>query len=324
MATTIRLERTGGPDVLVAATVHDAEPGPGEAWVQQEAIGVNFLDVTQRNGAVPIPLPSGLGLEAAGKVVAVGPGVTNVVPGDRVAYILGPIGSYASARAYPADRLIRVPDAVSLDDAATVLFKGTTAHYLLHSTYPVGRGTVVLLYGAAGALGQLMVPWAKHLGAFVIGVVSKAASVTLAEAAGCDAVIVWGSGDLAAQVATMSEGRKADVVFDGIGKATFMASLDSLRPRGTMVSIGASSGAPDPIAVGTLNAKGSLYLTRPGLAAHATELGEYHQRAAAVFGAVTAGVLKPKAWNTFALADASQAHAALEGGKSAGAILLKP
>lgn len=324
MATIIRLERTGGPDVLVATTVRDAAPGPGEAWIEQEAIGVNYLDVTHRNGAVPIALPSGLGLEAAGKVTAIGPGVTNVAVGDRVAYILGPIGSYASARAYPAERLIRVPDAVSLDDAATVLFKGTTAHYLLHSTYPVGPGTVVLLYGAAGALGQLMVPWAKHLGAFVIGVVSKEASVELAEAAGCDAVIVWGSGDLPAKVAEVTDGRKADVVFDGIGKATFAASLDSLRPRGTMVSIGASSGAPDPVAVGTLNAKGSLFLTRPGLAAHATELGEYHQRATAVLGAVTAGILKPKAWKSFALADASKAHAALEGGKSAGAILLKP
>jgi NADPH2:quinone reductase len=169
-----------------------------------------------------------------------------------------------------------------------------------------------------------MAPWAKSLGAFVIGVVSKEASVARAQAAGCDAVLVWGACDLPAEVAKLTDGQKAHVVYDGIGKLTFAASLDCLRPRGMMVSFGESSGAPDPIAVGTLNAKGSLFLTRPGLGAHATELGEYHQRADAVFSAVTAGVIKPAAWNVFPLSDAAAAHAALEGGQSAGAILLKP
>ena len=324
MSIAIRLTQTGGPDVLKVESVTKAQPGPGDVWIEQEAIGVNFLDVTQRNGAVPIPLPSGLGLEAAGCVVAIGPDVTNVAVGERVAYILGPIGSYASARLYPAQRLVRLPDELSAEDAATVLFKGITAHYLLHSTYAVGPGTVVLLYGAAGALGQIMAPWAKSLGAFVIGVVSKEASVARAQAAGCDAVLVWGTCDLPAEVAKLTDGQKAHVVYDGIGKLTFAASLDCLRPRGMMVSFGESSGAPDPIAVGTLNAKGSLFLTRPGLGAHATELGEYHQRADAVFSAVTAGVIKPAAWNVFPLSDAAAAHAALEGGQSAGAILLKP
>jgi NADPH2:quinone reductase len=324
MSIAIRLTQTGGPDVLKVESVTKAQPGPGEVWIEQEAIGVNFLDVTQRNGAVAIPLPSGLGLEAAGCVAAIGPDVTNVAVGERVAYILGPIGSYASARLYPAQRLVRLPDELSAEDAATVLFKGITAHYLLHSTYAVGLGTVVLLYGAAGALGQIMAPWAKSLGAFVIGVVSKEASVARAQAAGCDAVLVWGACDLPAEVAKLTDGQKAHVVYDGIGKLTFAASLDCLRPRGMMVSFGESSGAPDPIAVGTLNAKGSLFLTRPGLGAHATELGEYHQRADAVFSAVTAGVIKPAAWNVFPLSDAAAAHAALEGGQSAGAILLKP
>jgi NADPH:quinone reductase len=323
MSIAIRLTQTGGPDVLKVESITEAQPDPGEVWIEQEAIGVNYLDVTQRNGAVPIPLPSGIGLEAAGRVAAIGPDVANVAVGERVAYILGSIGSYASGRLYPAQRLVRLPDKLSAEDAATVLFKGITAHYLLHSTYAVGPGTVVLLYGVAGALGQIMAPWAKSLGAFVIGVVSKQASVARAQAVGCDTVLVWGACDLPAEVAKLTDGQKAHVVYDGIGKLTFAASLDCLRPRGLMVSFGASSGAPDPVAVGTL-AKGSLFLTRPGLGAHATELGEYHHRADAVIGAVTAGVIKPATWRVFSLSDAAAAHAALEGGQSAGAILLKP
>ena len=174
MATAIRLTQTGGPEVLELESIEQAQPGPREAWVEQEAIGVNYLDVMQRKGAVPIPLPGGIGLEAAGRVTAVGSDVTNVAVGDRVAYILGKLGAYASGRLYPAERLVRLPDGISFEDAATVLFKGITAQYLLKSTYPVGPGTVVLLYGVAGGLGQIMAPWAKHLGAFVIGVVKEA------------------------------------------------------------------------------------------------------------------------------------------------------
>lgn len=230
-------------------------------------------------------------------MVAIGAGVANVAVDDRVAYMLGPIGSYASGRLYPANRLVRLPDEISTETGATVLFKGITAHYLLHSTYAVRPGSVVLLYGAAGALGQLMASWAKAMGAFVIGVVSKKSSVERAEAAGCDAVLIWGAGDLPSAVAGLTNGQKADVVYDGIGRPTFTASLDSLRTRGMMVSIGASGGAPDPVAVATLNTKGSLFLTRPGLAAHATDLTEYHRRANAVFDAVIAGVIKPAAAN---------------------------
>ena len=324
MVSAIRLTQTGGPEVLVLETVEPTEPGAHEAWIEQEAVGVNFLDVTQRKGAVPIPLPGGLGLEGAGRVTAVGSAVTNVAVGDRVAYILGPLGAYASGRLYPAERLVRLPETLSFDDAATVLFKGITAQYLLKSTYPVRPGTVVLLYGVAGGLGQIMAPWAKHLGAFVIGVVSKEASIERARALGCDAVLVWGACDLPAEVATLTNGRKADVVYDGIGRDTFGASLDSLRPRGLLASIGASTGTPPPIEVGTLNAKGSLFLTRPGLAAHATDITEYRERAEDVFAAVSDGVIKPSAWKAFSLADAAGAHAALESGGSAGPILLKP
>jgi NADPH:quinone reductase len=214
----------------------------------------------------------------------------------------------------PAERLIKLPDSVSFDDAAAVLFKGITAQYLIKSTSQVQAGTVVLLYGAAGALGQILAPWAKHLGAFVIGVVSRQASVERALAAGCDAALVWGSCNLPAEVARLSRGRKADVVYDGIGRLTFTTSLDCLRPRGLMVSMGASTGAPAAVDLGTLNAKGSLFLTRPGLAAHATNIDEYRQRANDVFDAVAQSVIKPSIWRSFPLADGARAHASLEDG----------
>ena len=324
MAAAIRLTRTGDARVLELTQVTEAVPGPGEVWLEQEAVGVNYLDAMQRNGAVPIPLPNGIGLEAAGRVAAIGPGVSNVAVGDRVAYALGPLGSYASHRLYPAARLVKLPDDISADDAAAVVFKGITAQYLIKSTYPVGPGTVVLLYGVAGAVGQLLAPWAKHLGASVIGVVSKQASVERALAAGCDAALVWGACDLPAELSRLTGGRKADVVYDGLGKLTFSTSLDCLRPRGMLVSMGASTGAPPPVEMGTLNAKGSLFVTRPGLAAHATDIAEYRTRVLDVFDAVRQGIITPKVWNTFALADAPLAHEAMESGASQGSILLKP
>jgi NADPH:quinone reductase len=189
---------------------------------------------------------------------------------------------------------------------------------------PVGQGTVVLLYGVAGAVGQLLAPWAKHLGTTVIGVVLRESSVERAHALGCDAVLVWSACDLPAEVARITDGKKAHVVYDGLGRLTFAASLDSLRPRGLLVSIGSSTAAPPPVEVATLNAKGSLFLTRPGLATHATEIAEYRERAADVFAAVAAGVIKASAWRTYPLADVAAAHTALENGVSAGAVLLKP
>lgn len=324
MAAAIRLTRTGDARVLELTQVTEAAPGPGEVWLEQQAIGVNYLDAMQRSGAVPIPLPNGIGLEAAGRVAAIGPDVSNVAVGDRVAYALGPLGSYASHRLYPAARLIQLPDDISVDDAAAVVFKGITAQYLIKSTYPVGPGTIVLLYGVAGAVGQLLAPWAKHLGATVIGVVSKQASVARALAAGCEAALVWGECDLPAEVSRLTDGRKADVVYDSLGKLTFSTSLDCLRPRGMLVSMGASTGAPPPVDMGTLNAKGSLFVTRPGLAAHATDISEYRTRVLDVFDAVRQGIITPKLWNTFSLADAAHAHEAMETGTSQGTILLKP
>lgn len=324
MATAVRLTRTGGPEVLELQAVADATPGPGEVWLEQDAIGVNFLDVTQRKGAAPLPLPGGLGLEGAGRVLRVGSGVGEVAEGDRVAYATGPLGSYASARLFPAERLVKLPDTLSAEDAAAVLFKGITAHYLLTSTYPVGPGTTLLLYGVAGGLGSLMAQWARHLGAFVIGVVSRPASVAKARASGCDEVLVFDPATLAAEVARITDGRKVDVVYDPIGRVSFEASLDSLRPRGLMVSFGASSGAPAPLEMATLNSKGSLFITRPSLAAHTASAGEYQHRAAEVLAAVGAGIITPSIWGRYALADVAQAHADLENGRSSGAIILTP
>ncbi|MGF6210712.1 quinone oxidoreductase family protein [Comamonas sp. 4034] len=324
MAVAIRIHSTGAPDVMQMEEVHLSSPGPGEVLLAQTAIGINPLDVSQRKGAVAIALPSGLGLEGAATVSAVGAGVAGLQVGDRVGYATGPLGAYASARVFPAERLVKLPDALGDDAAAAVLFKGITAQYLLKATGQVGQGSRVLIYGAAGALGQLMCAWAKHLGAHVLGVVSKAASVERARAAGCDEVFVFDAQTLAAQVAQATQGQKVDVVYDSIGKATFLTSLDCLRPRGLMVSLGATSGLPPAIEVGTLNAKGSLFLTRPSLAAHTATAEEYQSRARDVLSAVSSGILTPRIWKSYALAEVAQAHADLEQGRLQGAIILKP
>lgn len=318
------LHATGAPEVMRLAPTPTEAPGTGEVWLHQAAIGVNPLDVSQRKGAVRIALPSGLGLEGAGTVAAIGAGVTNVAMGDRVAYATGPLGAYASARRFPADRLVKLPEALAFDAAAAVLFKGITAQYLLKTTYAVGPGTRIVLYGAAGGLGQIMAAWARHLGAFVIGVVSKAESVERARAAGCHEVLVFDPATLAAQVKQATEGQGADVVYDPIGRVSLEASLDSLRPRGLFVSFGALSGAPAPIDMGTLNAKGSLFATRPSLAAHTATAAEYQERARDVLDAVAAGVIRPQVWRRYPLAEVAQAHADLEQGRSQGAIVLVP
>ena len=324
MALAIRIHSTGAPDVMQMQEVPLSSPGPGEVLLAQTAIGVNPLDVSQRKGAVTVALPSGLGLEGAGTVTAIGAAVTGLQVGDRVGYATGPLGAYASARLIPADRLVKLPDAIGDDAAAAVLFKGITAQYLLKATGQVRQGSRVLIYGAAGALGQLMCAWAKHLGAHVLGVVSKAASVERARAAGCDEVFVFDAQTLAAQVAQATQGQMVDVVYDSIGKATFLTSLDCLRPRGLMVSLGATSGLPPAVEVGMLNAKGSLFLTRPSLAAHTATAEEYQSRAHDVLSAVSNGILTPRIWKSYALAEVAQAHTDLEQGRSQGAIILKP
>ncbi|MCD2165839.1 quinone oxidoreductase family protein [Comamonas koreensis] len=324
MAQVIRLAAAGGPECMQLQQLELAAPGPGEVLLAQEAVGVNPLDLLQRKGIAPIPLPSGLGLEGAGQVLALGAGVSQFAVGDRVAYATGPLGAYASERLYPAERLVKLPDGISAEQAAAVLFKGITAQYLLTSTYAVGPGTVVLLYGASGGVGQLMASWAKHLGATVIGVVSKPQSQARALAAGCDQALVFDPQTLAAQVRDATGGRMADVVYDGLGKLSFAASLDCLRPRGLMVSFGATTGAPPAIDMATLNAKGSLYITRPSLAAHTATAAEYQQRASAVLQAVEQGIIQPAIGRRYALADVAAAHADLEAGQTQGAVVLLP
>lgn len=324
MVSVIRVHETGIPTVLNIESVEQQTPGAGEVWLEQAAIGVNPLDVSQRKGDVKIPLPNGLGLEGAGTVVAIGPDVCGFSVGDRVAYATGPLGAYASGRLFPANRLVKIPEALSFEEAAAVLFKGITAQYLLKSTYAVGPGTVAVIYGASGAVGQIMVPWAKHLGAFVIGVVSKEASVNRAKNAGCDEVLVFDAERLPEQVAQLTQGKKADVVYDAVGRVSFAASLDCLKPRGLLVSYGMTSGAPPAIEVSTLNAKGSLYLTRPSIVAHTADVNEYQARAQDVLDAVAQGIIKPDIWGRYSLAEVSQAHADLESGKSQGAIVLRP
>lgn len=324
MVTVVRLEQHGSPNVMHIQEVATVTPGAGEAWVEQTAIGVNYLDVMQRSGAVNLPLPAGLGLEGAGHVTAIGDGVSHVQVGDRIAYASGPLGAYASGRLYPAERLVKLPDDLSCEDAAAILFKGVTAQYLLKSTYPVGPGTTILLYGVAGGVGAIMAQWAKQLGAFVIGVVSKVASVPRAESLGCDAVLVFNPTTLASEVCRITHGRMVDVVYDPIGRISFEASLDSLRPRGLMVSFGASSGVPTAVELATLNSKGSLFLTRPSLAAHTANVAEYQQRAQDVLNAASNGVITPHIWGRYALADVATAHADLEAGRTAGSIILQP
>ncbi|WP_422402510.1 quinone oxidoreductase family protein [Pseudomonas sp. GZD-209] len=324
MAKRIVLQQTGGTEVLHLQDLPVQQPGPGEVWLEQTAIGVNPLDVLQRKGGAPLPLPCGLGLEGAGRVAAVGAGVTNVKVGDSVGYATGPLGGYASARLYPAERLVKLPAGLGAEEAAATLFKGITAQYLLTSTYPVGPGTRVLIYGAAGALGQLMVPWAKHLGATVIGVVSRPQSVARAKAAGCDQVLQFNAATLAAEVRELTAGEGVDVVYDSVGRLSLEASLDSLRPRGLLVSFGGSSGAPAAIEVATLNAKGSLFVTRPSLAAHTRTAEEYQARAASVLAALAAGIIQPRIWRRYPLADVAKAHEDLELGRSEGALILTP
>ncbi|WP_223430474.1 quinone oxidoreductase family protein [Pseudomonas sp. GL-B-26] len=323
MPTAIIANKAGGPEVLELHTFEQKKPGQGEVWIEHEAIGVNYLDINHRDGSVPLSFPSGIGIEGSGRVVDIGPGVEGFSVGSRVAYALGEIGSYSSGRLISGDRLLPLPEWISYDDAAAVTLKGLTAHYLLFSAYTVTANTTVLMYGVAGALGQMMASWAKSLGATVIGVVSDEASIEIGLQAGCDSVLPWDQNNLPNQVADLTNGKLVDVVYDGIGKISFDTSLACLRTRGTMVSIGAISGIPAPIDIGKINKK-SLYLTRPSLVAYTSDPNEYKARGEAVFDAVKQGILKPTVWKSYSLEQVREAHEALQSGQSRGTILLKP
>jgi NADPH2:quinone reductase len=320
----IRVHATGGPDVLRWEDVAVGDPAEGQARVRHTAVGVNFIDTYHRSGLYPIPLPSGLGGEAAGVVEAVGPGVTVVKPGDRVAYAGGPPGSYSEVRVMPAHLLVPIPDGVTDQTAAAVMLKGMTAQYLIRRTYPVKAGETVLFHAAAGGVGLIACQWLKALGATVIGTVGSDEKAAVARAHGCDHVIISTKEDIAKRVREITGGAGVPVVYDSVGKDTFLASLDCLKPLGLFVSFGNSSGKVTPFDIGVLSQKGSLYLTRPTLATYTATRADLEATAKDVFDAVRDGKVKVEVRHTYPLAEAERVHRDLEGRRTVGSVVMTP
>ena len=321
MAGAIRIHQTGGPEVLEWEDVDLAPPAAGEVQIAQSAVGLNYIDVYHRNGLYPVELPSGIGLEGAGTVAAVGDGVSDLVAGDRVAYVLGPLGAYAEARNLPAGRAVKLPDGISDQQGAAIMLQGLTVQYLIRQTFRVEPGMTVLFHAAAGGVGLLACQWLKHLGADVIGTVGSTAKAELAAAHGCTHVINYNTEDFVARVQEITGGAGVPVVYDGVGKDTFDGSLDCLQPRGMMVSFGNASGAVTDFNPGILSAKGSLYLTRPTLMHYANETDAYRQMTAELFDVVQSGAVNVEVNQTYALRDAAQAHRDLEARKTTGSTV---
>ena len=319
----IQILETGGPDVLKFNTVPDPTPAAGEALIRIEASGVNFIDTYFREGRYPAQLPYTLGVEAAGVIAEVGEGVTDVKPGDRVAWCLIP-GSYATLAIVPVARLIKLPDAISTQQAAAVLLQGMTAHYLLHSTFPVRTGDTILIHAGAGGTGLLLIQLAKRLGANIITTVSTDEKAALAREAGANHVILYTHEDVVERVKEITGGKMLPVVFDSVGKTTFEASLKCLQPRGMLVLFGGASGAVPPFDLIRLSTMGSLFVTRPTLKDYVSSRHDLEQRARAIFGLVAEGALHVRIGGTYRLEDAAQAQRDLEGRKSTGKLLLLP
>jgi len=322
MTHAIRFEQTGGPEVLQWVSVDVPAPGPGEVSLRQTAVGLNYIDTYHRSGLYPVSLPSGLGCEGAGVVTAVGEGVEGLSVGDRVAYATGPLGAYAEARTLPADVLVRLGDDISDETAAAVMLQGLTAQYLLRQTYPVEAGETILVHAAAGGVGLLLCQWAKHLGATVIGTVGSPEKAALAQANGCDHTILYRETSFLDAVKEITGGEGVPVVYDAVGKDTFMDSLACLQPMGTMVSFGNASGAVPPIDIGILAKMGSLFLTRPTLFSYAAGRAQLEAMAADLFDVVAKGAVKVQINQRYALADAAQAHRDLEARKTTGSTVL--
>jgi NADPH2:quinone reductase len=320
----IRIHQPGGPEAMVWEEVELAEPGPGQVRLRHTAIGLNFIDVYHRTGLYPAPLPFTPGLEGAGIVETVGDGVTEFKTGDRVAYANPPLGAYAEMRLMPADRLVKLPDDIAEHKAAAMMLQGMTAQYLLRRTYPVRAGDIILIHAAAGGVGLLVCQWAKHLGATVIGTVGSKEKADLAKAHGCDHPILYKTEDFVARVRDITKGEGVPVVYDSVGKDTFLKSLDCLRPLGMMVSFGQSSGRIEPLDTGLLGAKGSLFLTRPSLMTYTAKRSDLVASANELFEVVEKGVVKVEINQTYALMDAAQAHRDLEARKTTGSTLLLP
>jgi NADPH2:quinone reductase len=320
----IRFAEYGPPEVLKLETIELPEPREGEVRVRLKAIGVNYIDTYQRSGLYKIPLPSGIGLEGAGLVEAVGPGVARFKPGDRVAYASGPPGAYAEAHNVSAARTVKIPGGVSEEQAAAMMLKGLTARYLIKETYPVNAGETVLFHAAAGGVGLIACQWLKALGATVIGTVGSEAKAQLARAHGCDHVILYRKQDVARRVRELTGGKGVPVVYDSVGKDTFLASLDSLQVRGLLVSFGNASGPVTGVDLGILSQKGSLYVTRP-TAIHYTQTTEELEEAAGdLFDALASGKVRIEIHQRYRLADAAQCHRDLEARLTTGASVILP
>jgi len=324
MAHAIIIDHYGGPEVLQWKEIPLGKPGPGEALVRHAAVGLNFIDINHRRGLYPLPsLPAVIGQEAAGRVEAIGLNVTEVSVGDRVAYA-GSTGAYSEARIVASQRLVKLPDGITDQQAAAMMLKGMTAEYLLRRTYDVEPGDTILFHAAAGGVGSIACQWAKHLGATVIGTVGSRQKAPLAAARGCDHVIVMEEEDFVKRVREITAGEGVQAVYDSIGKDTFMRSLDCLMPRGLMVSFGQSSGMVPPLDVLVLSAKGSLYMTRPTVMHYTATRKDLVRSASALFDVVKRGIVKIEIGQTYSLRDTAKAHADLEGRKTTGSTVLIP
>jgi NADPH2:quinone reductase len=323
MAQAIRVHQNGGPEVLKWESVDVGAPGQGQVRLKQHAVGVNYIDTYQRSGLYKLPLPLVPGNEGAGEVVAVGPGVTDFKAGDRGAYA-GAVGAYADERLMPADRLVKLPDAVDYKTGAAMMLQGMTVRYLLRQTYKVVPGTTMLLHAAAGGIGLIAAQWARHLGATIIGTVSSDDKAKLAKEAGCTHVINYKTEDFVKRTRELTGGQGVDVVYDGVGKDTFPGSLDCLKPLGLWVSFGNASGPVPPFEIGILQGKGSLYATRPTLQTYVAKRADLIANANELFEVVGKGVVKINVNHTYPLKEAAQAHRDLEGRKTTGSIVLLP
>jgi len=324
MSKAIRFHQTGGPEVLKYEEVAVGEPGAGQVRLRHTAIGVNFLDTYHRSGLYPMPLPSGLGSEGAGVVEAVGPGVTTLKEGDRVAYTGNPVGSYAQTRLFPADRLVKTPAGVTDAQAASMMLKGMTVQYLIKRTFPVQAGQTVLWHAAAGGVGLIATQWLNALGVQVIGTVGSAEKAVLAKKAGCAHVINYSTENFTQRVKEITGGKGVPVVYDSIGNDTFIQSLDCLAPLGMMVSYGSASGPVPPFSLNELASRGSLFLTRPSLFNYAAQRSDLEAMAADLFRMVESGKVKIEINQRYALKDAQQAHRDLESRKTTGSTILLP
>jgi NADPH:quinone reductase len=323
MAKAVRFHKQGGPEVMQFEDVQVGDPGAGQARIRHTAIGVNFVDTYQRSGLYPMQLPMVAGNEAAGVVEAVGSGVTELKAGDRIAYT-GLPGSYCEQRVVPADRLVKLPQGISDEQAASMMLKGLTVHYLIHSTYAVKKGETVLWHAAAGGVGLIAGQWLKALGVTVIGTAGSDEKCSLAKAHGAEHVINYSRENFVERVKSITGGKGVPVVYDAVGKTTWDGSLDCLRPRGLMVSFGNASGAVPPVNLGILSTKGSLYVTRPTLATHIASRADLVERSSSLFEMVKSGKLKIETTARYRLADAAQAHRDLEGRKTTGSVVLQP